>query len=629
MLGAVVGAVLGLVDMAWSLSRTTELALETMQPAGLVALSMLVVGAFGIWIGAAAGLISAWLSPRTLPFKLSWRDIEAALLSGVGAGLLLLFFEFLRPAPTLTLMSAVPAMAVLFACLLWVIRTEIGRHLRGPLWFVEALGMVYVSGRIIYEHSRSIAMADIHAAAVVATIAFATIALYLRFSTLPLRLGPRWIALVALAAPVVVPLGIGATAGHQSRLILSERTAITYRVLELNRFFRVGGERQMPPAKGCDDPVDPPRLRAQIEVDDSSIPGADHVVLIVIDTLRADRIGHTRDGVALTENLDRFADQSVVFKRAYGTTPSTVTTVGSMLTGLATGMGDLPRWDSVQEHTIVDLLDEHGIVTGAVPAHAVMEDLVDTSAFVADEALDAVMADTPHTSPLSTRAAIGTASELADRDRGLLVAHYFDPHEPYYPRDDKFDFGRSEESRYDGEVAYTDRAVGELLDELASIFGDDHAVIIISDHGEEFWDHGYRFHAMRLYDESLRLVAMMNLPGQNQKKVIDAPVSSADVAPTILDLFGLDPVDKLEGHSWLRPLPPERRIFLHTLGRQRVGFVDERFKFIVNRRINVLELYDLIEDPGEARNLADSRPEQIGELYCDMVRWKRERNLVP
>lgn len=626
--GAIPGTLLGLVDMVWSLHRSAELGLSTVDVIQLVGLSSLIVGGLGIWIGAGVGAATWWLKRLKLPFERPWHVIEGVVLSAVATLVALLHFDFFTPAYELGIAAAIVAGAIVFSALLWLLHSEVGTRLRGPVWLLESMALVYAAGRIVYEVSRTVTMGGIHAKVVVATLTFLVMAFYLRFSTLPVARSRRWsaVAVIALATPLVVPFAIGATASHQTRLVLSERTAITYRTLWMNRLFRAGADRQMPAVGDCDGPVEPPRLGPQASVDDRQLPTASHVVVIIIDALRHDRPGTERDGVALTKNLDRFAARSLTFDRAYGTTPSTATTVGSMVTGLSTGMDDLPRWEAVEEHSILHTLDDHGVFTATAPAHSYVADLMAAARWTDLRATDAVNADKPHTSAHSTAAGLHAARAIAEHDRGLMFVHYFDPHDPYIPPADQFDFGRSDESRYDGEIAYTDRAVGSLLGELPAILPDDHAVIVVSDHGEEFWDHGYRYHAVRLYDESVRLVAMMHLPGQRRGHTIDAPVSSADLAPTILDLFAISPPGDLEGRSWLRPLSDQRRIYLHTLNRKRIGFVDAQTKFIVNRRSRILELYDLRQDPDELDNLADQRPDEVRRYYCEMLQWKRERD---
>ena len=646
-LGAMVGLVLALIDISWALYRLDSTAVEWSNRLHLSAYSALILGGAGCWIGALIATM-AWTGPRIpLPRWLSWQRIGAFVFSSSAAALVFLLRNQYWPGARLSSHSyemgvislhthtlrigAIAALSIAVLIVLFVLLCHFRplRWIRRCHWLIPAAlaaAMIYLAGGPTYMTSRTAPASYLHAVVVLTTLGAVTTGLYLRWYGLRLRFLKTWMIIVLLGISLALPAVIGAVANHQDRLFLYERTAKTHRLLWMNPGFHFASNWQLPESDECTQRPALSLRSPQIAVDPDELASPNHIVLIVIDTLRHDRLGAERDGIELTRELNRVAEESVEFTRAYTPTPATRVAIGSMLTGRNPGPPDYRSEAAKQRirQSLEPTFRDSGIHTAAVPGHRSVKGYVDGFDQVHREASREWIG--AHTSEMITDSAIEAAGQLAEKERGFLFVHYLDPHSPYRIPDD-FDFGNSPESRYDAEVASTDRSLGRLLASLDDILPDDRATIIISDHGEEFWDHGYRYHAIRLYEESVRLVALMNLPAQQQPQVIDSPVSSADILPTIFDLYGLPNSENLAGRSWLRPQPEDRRIFLYSRYLERLATVDDRFKFILNRRPGILELYDLQSDPKEQFNLADHYPHKTTARYCEILQWKKERKI--
>ena len=634
-LGAVTGTMLAIIDVVWALYRLQTASFAPGDTLIFLVMAGLIVGGAGIIIGALVG-IGQWLIEQlSLPSWCSIARIEALTIGAATAILLLSLRNFFWPhwaefgpfsihSPQYRMWGLLAIGAVVFVLISTIVdRRWVSRNLRSIAWCVISITAIFVSGRVLYEASRMGPMSVIHAAGVVATIGVIITALVVHLRTLPV---PR-IRIPVLAALVIasvaVPSVIGAVADNQTRLFLYERTAKAYRLLSMNPGFHRTSHDQSPDRASCrNEPIS--LTGPQPDTRTSNATTADHVVLIVVDTTRKDYLGTQRDGIELTENLSSLSERSVNFDRAYAPSPHTRDSVGAMLSGKNPGPPDYTDDDAVED-TMIPLLEEEGIFTAAVPddeeyAGLLAEQFSHVQRGPQRENFDL------HTSSLVTESAIESASTMAQHDRSFLLVHYLDPHAPHLPADD-FDFGRSIESRHSAEVASVDRAIGELLEAMDEMLPSEVAIFVLTDHGEEFWDHAYRFHSARLYEESVQLLAMMNLPGQDERRDVSNVVGSSDVMPTVLDLFDVPIPDNLSGRSWLRPPQEERREFLYSQDLEKVGMVDDSYKFIFNRRSGILELYDLQQDPEEQHNLADAYPDVTRENYCDLKNWMEQREI--
>ncbi len=241
----------------------------------------------------------------------------------------------------------------------------------------------------------------------------------------------------------------------------------------------------------------------------------------------------------------------------------------------------------------------------------------------------------------------------------FLFVHYFDPHDPYDPPEpfaSRFAGAAAanasssrELNLYDGEIAFTDDALGALLEALdQSGLRENTLVIVFGDHGEGLYDHGHMAHGLHVYDEAVRVPLLFRLPDRIAPgRVLIGPASLLDVAPTVLELFGIERPGELAGQS-LAPalrsgseLDPERPIFLYrrpydgttTFGDltprgEKLAIRRGHWKYIEGGEEPSRELYDLAADPRERRNLASQDPARADELAAALHAW-RDANVRP
>ena len=247
-----------------------------------------------------------------------------------------------------------------------------------------------------------------------------------------------------------------------------------------------------------------------------------------------------------------------------------------------------------------------------------------------------------------------TALEMVERRRQseplFLYVHYIDPHDPYSPpmpysrafsfRDDSpirqggvdaMSFSASEEERewlgesvdlYDGEILFVDSQIGRLLSGLESMnLLEDAIVMVTSDHGEEFLDHGGITHGKTLYEEVLRVPLLLAWPGlQTPGFVYDRPIGLVDLMPTILEFVGVDSSGPMQGRSLVAELAgkgesEDSRPYFGQVLRLEMARIDE-FKLIRNRhKTGSEEIYNLDLDPLERDNLADRSDDGFVELF--------------
>src|SRR5262249_5702899 len=271
-----------------------------------------------------------------------------------------------------------------------------------------------------------------------------------------------------------------------------------------------------------------------------------NVLLITIDTLRADRLGAYGSTKGLTPTFDRLA-QGVRCTQAFSHAPMTLPAHASILTGLT------PRRTGVHNNTSTRLAD--GIPTLATWLKRAG---YRTGAFVGAFVLDArfglardfdVYDDRmPHRDRTSFHVAERRAADVLSAAAGWIASpwpaasghpffawvHLFDPHAPY----DAPPEYRNGRSPYHAEVAYTDAALGALLDRLRAEDALDRTLIVLTaDHGESLGEHGEPTHGLFAYDSTIRIPLIVSGPGIDAT-TIDASVAHADIAPTILDLVG-------------------------------------------------------------------------------------------
>ena len=355
-------------------------------------------------------------------------------------------------------------------------------------------------------------------------------------------------------------------------------------------------------------------------------PSARHLLLVTIDTIRADRVGAYGDLSARTPNIDALARRGVRFDRAFATAPITLPSHASMLTGLyPPGHGSRHNGLRVDPKvpTLATALTTAGFSTGAFIAAFPLDRRFGLNRGFA--VYDDVMPRGERGGPLNERpgrAVVDNAVAWIDKQRSqrmFLWVHLFEPHAPYGDARD----GRSPVDRYRDEISEADTQIGRLLTALGPEAAQT-AVIVAGDHGEAFGEHGEVSHSIFVYDTTLRVPVVIAGPAVPVAVVSEA-ISLIDLAPTALALLGVRPFDA-DGVN-LAPgfTPAPRELYAESyapmldfgwspLRSVRAGDL----KYIAAPRE---ELYNLARDAGESNDLAKTDAAAAASLRSHVNRY--------
>jgi choline-sulfatase len=367
----------------------------------------------------------------------------------------------------------------------------------------------------------------------------------------------------------------------------------------------------------------------------ASSPGARpmHVLLVTIDTLRADRLGSYGWANARTPVLDSLARRGIRFTRVYATAPITLTSHATILTGrYPPGHAARHNGVAVQSNvpTLATRFKEAGFETGAfVSAFPLDRRFGLTRGFdVYDDELPRDAEGRPMNERAGTNTVDRTIAWMRGRAEGSRLfawVHLFEPHAPYVATDGSAGGARSAADRYDDEIAVADREVGRLLAAWRNL--DRTLVVVTADHGEAFGEHSEIGHSIFVYDTTLRVPLIAAGAGASTAVVVDAPVTLADVAPTLIVWSGLPALDA-DGID-LRPLidgapAGDRALYAESFAPLLdFGWAPLRslrrndYKFIAAPRA---ELYDLGADPQEDTNVIADRADLARELAARVER---------
>jgi arylsulfatase A-like enzyme len=347
------------------------------------------------------------------------------------------------------------------------------------------------------------------------------------------------------------------------------------------------------------------------------------VVVITLDTTRADRLpAYGLMDVAMP-HLDRLAREGVVFEQASSVGPLTLPAHCSLFTGLfppGHGVRDNSGPPLAPEHTtLADILQAQGFVTAALVGSVVLDaDRGLAQGFDLYRGIARDGASANHRTGMTGQRRADNVVTDAIRwlegiggSRFLLWTHLYDAHRPYDPPEP---FRSRYTDPYVGEIAFADSQIGRLLDTLERRgFLDRTIVVVAGDHGESLGEHGERDHGIFIYESVLRVPLIVRAPGSAPRRVA-AAVRLVDVMPTVLDMLDL-PQPPVDGVSLTGLMSGRRRqldldVYAESLYPQRFGWSplralrSGRFKLIDAPRP---ELYDLDRDPFEERNLYDER----------------------
>ena len=402
-----------------------------------------------------------------------------------------------------------------------------------------------------------------------------------------------------------------------------------------------------------------------------------NILLITLDTTRADRMGFLGSKRGLTPALDVFARSAVVFTRAYAQAPVTTVSHATLLTG------SYPAGHRVNDFGaplpgavpyLPQLLRDAGYRTAAFVGSLILDprngtapgfdrgfDVYDAGFRLRRPGDDRYRSVERRGEEVVTRA-LAWSRQPASGRASFLWVHLFDPHDPYDPPADLK--ARFAASPYDGEIAAVDRLVGRLIQSASP----DTVVAIAADHGEALGDHGEETHGVFLYDAVLHVPLVIRVPAAGAGTRIDTRVRLADVAPTLLEAAGLPVPQAMQGETLMplvrlkpdttygknpinpttatsegaqkvvsgSPVPPkpqsgeggsrtvaaDRPVYAETEYPRRAfgwsplaAWRNDRFLLV---RAPKPELYDLLADPNATKNLAASRPRVVDGMAAEL-----------
>ena len=369
-------------------------------------------------------------------------------------------------------------------------------------------------------------------------------------------------------------------------------------------------------------------------------PGAP-VVLVSIDTLRADHLPAYGYSKGETPHLDRFRKEARLFEKAYTHVPLTLPAHASLFTGVLPfvhGVRDNLgyRLDTKVHPTLAGLLKAKGYATGAAVSAYVLRagtGLGDGFDFYEDRIVSPSGVDALGRVQRTGKETLALVEPWLQSVNGRPFFLFFHVYEPHAPHDPPEPFKSRHALAYDGEVAASDAVVGELLDELRRLGVYDRSIVIVlSDHGEGLGEHGEDEHGILLYRWALHVPLLLKLPGADGGGTsAKEPVGLVDLLPTLTGLLGLPTPKGLPGRSVLAPDRAQTSIYAETYyPRLHLGWselrslVDARWQYVEGVR---RELYDLAADPGQLtdvltgnRELGRSRQKQLAEFPAGLER---------
>ena len=359
-----------------------------------------------------------------------------------------------------------------------------------------------------------------------------------------------------------------------------------------------------------------------------------HVVLISIDTCRADHLSGYGFEQKTTPAIDAFAKDAVLFEHCISPVPLTLPSHSSMLTGvnpLTHGVHDNVDYHlDASNTTLAEVLSENGYVTGAIVSTFVLN-----HQFGMDQGFDdyndtfenpmSSFYETERRGDEATRFATDWLQKHAN-EKSFLFLHYYDPHQSYRPPEPYA--SQFADNLYAGEIAYTDYCISQVIEKLKNLgIYKNTLLIITSDHGEGMGDHEENQHGYYVYQSCIHVPLVIRSPGKAANKRIADTVGLIDLVPTVCGQLGIKPPDACVGidlSGYLDNQPPsnERFIYSESLLPTRFGcsplmsLVKDRWKYIQAPRA---EMYNLAEDPHELNNLIKTE-QQRARLFKETLK---------
>ncbi|MDB5216331.1 MAG: Choline-sulfatase [Myxococcaceae bacterium] len=362
------------------------------------------------------------------------------------------------------------------------------------------------------------------------------------------------------------------------------------------------------------------------------LPADLDVIVISVDSLRADMpwAGYPR---AIAPRLTELEKRSVSYTRAYSMSSYTSMSLGGFLGGKLPS--EMKRsgffFGSYAKDNVMfpELLQAKGVRTMSAHAHGYFSSAGFDQGFDVYQVVPGIKFDNTTDNNVTSPQHEAMAEKMLDDPRlevGRFFAwfHFLDPHDQYlsHEKDGIPPYGKSLRDRYDAEVTFTDRYLGKLLDFIAGKpWGKRTAIIVTADHGEAFGEHGITRHAHEVWEELIHVPLFVHVPGLAPREIA-ASRGHADVAPTVLELLGAQPIASLHGTSLVSELRGGASATRDVIADLPEDEYNERRRALIHDRIKIIAfgndvryaLYDLEADPKESDDLMRKRPDLADEM---------------
>lgn len=368
--------------------------------------------------------------------------------------------------------------------------------------------------------------------------------------------------------------------------------------------------------------------------------GIRHVVLISIDTCRADHLSCYGYPKNTTPGIDKLAAEATRFESVVTPAPITLPAHSSMMTGMippAHGVHHNVGYQLASSNrTLAEVLKENGFKTGAIVSAFVLD-----KQFGLNQGFDTYddslkqLSNNEHGIERNGNETTRIALDWLDKNKdgkSFLFLHYYDAHADYEPPEPFA--AKFADDPYAGEIAFVDHCIGQVIQKLKDLkLYDSTLLIITGDHGEMLGEHGEEEHSYFVYESAIKVPLVIRLPGQKKSMTVAQSVGLVDIVPTVCSLLGIErpvPVQGRDLSPFLRgkiPEPGERHLYTESVTPKRIGastlmaISAGRWKYIQAPRP---ELYDVLADPGETNDLIRQEP-QRARILEDKLRETLEQ----
>ena len=396
-----------------------------------------------------------------------------------------------------------------------------------------------------------------------------------------------------------------------------------------------------------------------------------NVLFIVVDTLRSDYtpFGHSKNS-NMPQIKKKLMPDSYVFKNAFSNSPWTLPSVASLLTSQYPSRINIKNLVSRLDKknlTIAEVLKDRGYSTVGVISHILLQ-----TKYGVHQGFD-IYNENNISSEFSNHYSISSPGITDDairfirkhkRKKFFMLLHYFDPHYTYINHDSTYEYVGEFTSRniaylrnlireshytpkdlaylkdsYTSEILFTDSYLGQVIDELKSTkLYDNTLIVLTSDHGEEFVEKGWWGHSTTVYNEQIKVPMLLKLPDSKSDLPLasqNSYVSNIDIVPTVLRILGISPIFDFQGRDIFSEEEGSKVVYSEVVQREYGEFkngvcvIQDGWKLVYNLVTKTYELYDLVEDRGEIRNVLGSNDDVERSLKMKLAKWLKINRRAP